>query len=57
MNIERLTKLAEWLENGALHNDVKFDMSKGIAITSIREMKPGEYAAGGSRLGRHGAHQ
>lgn len=30
MNIERLTAIAEWLENGAPH--VRFDMSKGFAI-------------------------
>lgn len=30
MNKERLTAIAEWLEGGALHSDVNFDMSTGL---------------------------
>jgi hypothetical protein len=35
MNIERLTKLAEWLEGGALHQTIIFDMSKGVSFTEV----------------------
>lgn len=30
MNVERLTKLAEWLENGAPHENITFDMTTTI---------------------------
>ena len=33
MNIERLTKIAEWLEGGAKHVNISFDMTKGLVIT------------------------
>lgn len=32
MNIDRLTKLAEWLEAGAPHERIRFDMREGIAF-------------------------
>lgn len=35
MNIERLTRLAEWLEGGAMHHRINFDMNKGISIEEV----------------------
>lgn len=30
MNKERLAAIAEWLEGGAMHDDIEFDMSTGL---------------------------
>lgn len=42
MNIERLTKIAEWLENGALHEHIKFDITNGFVFRLVpgSDVKP-----------------
>lgn len=42
MNIERLTTLAEWLEAGAPHKRIKFDMSNGLVYYGLRSNDDGE---------------
>lgn len=39
MNIERLTAIALWLEGGAQHEYITFDMQTGITVTT-RGMRP-----------------
>jgi len=51
MHIERLTKLAEWLEAGGKHELVHFDMTSGIRFSEEVEMErltPEEINACGS---------
>lgn len=40
MNIQRLTKLAEWLEGGAKHERIEFDMSKGVMVRTPEDYDP-----------------
>lgn len=40
MDIERLTKLAEWLENGAKHERISFDMREGIVVRKVEDVDP-----------------
>ncbi|MFQ6309882.1 hypothetical protein [Lysobacter capsici] len=42
MNTERLIKLAEWLEAGAKHERITFDMSKGIELRIPQEFEPSQ---------------
>lgn len=45
MNIERLTKLAEWLEAGAKHERITFDMTRGLAFKITEDFDPSKAAA------------
>lgn len=40
MNIDRLTKLAEWLEAGAKHERIHFDMTRGLAFKITEDFDP-----------------
>lgn len=48
MNEERLNILAEWLEGGAQHERITFDMSTGLAYDEIVELDPNKIAQCGS---------
>ena len=45
MNINRLKQLAEWLEAGAPHERITFDMSKGISFKVIESFDPKQIMA------------
>ncbi|QWF18679.1 hypothetical protein [Lysobacter capsici] len=40
MNTERLTTLAQWLEAGAKHEKITFDITRGILVKNIDEFDP-----------------
>ncbi|MBS7457714.1 hypothetical protein [Coralloluteibacterium stylophorae] len=40
MNLDRLDTLARWLEDGAKHERITFDMTKGIAIKTTELFDP-----------------
>lgn len=48
MNRENLTKLAEWLEAGAPHERLVFDMETGITFYVAEEFDPNELATCGA---------
>lgn len=45
MNVERLTRLAEWLEAGAPHERIKFDMTSGILVSVTEGFDPSKPSA------------
>lgn len=47
MHIERLTKIAEWLEGGAVHENLTFDMDSGLVLTE-KAWAAGDLAACGT---------